>query len=294
MTVPLWTVAVPLRETVDPATLASEVVHYSIPALEATGQPAVEPSDTIKSLKLRVRGGELLVSKLNPRKSRVLLVPPVSTPTVASTEFVAFRPVAAEPRFLVYCLSAEPTRQLLDSNVRSVTRSHQRVEPEVIARVPIPAIPLDEQRRIADFLDSEVASIGLLMSATGSQVALLRRRHLEWLRQVTTGTEEGTTASTRIPWMPNVNRDWGLHRVSRVFKTGSGTTPTATDASNFGGAHPWVNTGDLRDGPVTATSKSVTDSALERFTTLTTYPPGSLLIAMYGATIGRTGMLRIP
>lgn len=175
-TVPLWTLAAPNRETVDPASLDCEVIHYSIPSLEATGRPALEPSDSIKSLKLRLRGGELLISKLNPRKGRVLIVPRVDGVAVASTEFVALRPHSADPRFLAYCMSAEITRQFLDANVRSVTRSHQRVEPEVVARVPIPKIGIDEQRRIADFLDTEISRLDALAAMRLRQCELVAER----------------------------------------------------------------------------------------------------------------------
>jgi len=175
--VPLWSVATPIRNTVEPDRLAPEVVHYSIPALEATGGPLTEPSESIKSAKLQIHGGELLVAKLNPRKSRVLLMPMVASPTVASTEFVAFMPHGADPRFLMYFLQSEASRQFFDANVRSVTRSHQRVEPDVIARTPVPDIPLNEQRRIADFLDTETARLDRLLALRQRQEALLAEQH---------------------------------------------------------------------------------------------------------------------
>lgn len=175
--VPLWSVATPIRNTVEPDRLAPEVVHYSIPALEATGGPLTEPSESIKSAKLQIHGGELLVAKLNPRKSRVLLMPMVASPTVASTEFVAFMPHGADPQFLMYFLQSEASRQFFDANVRSVTRSHQRVEPDVIARTPVPDIPLDEQRRIADFLDTETTRLDRLLALRQRQEALLAEQH---------------------------------------------------------------------------------------------------------------------
>lgn len=176
--VPLWSVADMVRETVEPATLGSDVLHYSIPALEQGGEPIVEHAASIKSSKLRLRGGEILVSKLNPRKGRVLLVPELDGPTVASTEFVAFRPGGRmDPRFLTYLMSAESTRQQLAANVRSVTRSHQRVEPEIVARLPVPEMPIQEQRRIADFLDSELTRLREMSSLRCRQVSLVRDRY---------------------------------------------------------------------------------------------------------------------
>ncbi len=71
---------------------AAAVFHYSIPNFDETGDGVLESVDDIGSGKLVLRGGELLIAKLNPRKSRVILAEPHDVPTVASTEFVALRP----------------------------------------------------------------------------------------------------------------------------------------------------------------------------------------------------------
>ena len=53
-----------------------------------------------------------------------------------------------------------------------------------------------------------------------------------------------------------------------------------------------MQTGDLTDGPIVRTSKHLSQIAVEdkrmRF-----YPIGSIVIAMYGATIGKVGYLEI-
>jgi type I restriction enzyme S subunit len=74
---------------------------------------------------------------------------------------------------------------------------------------------------------------------------------------------------------------------------GSGTTPPSNQEEYYGGDIPWVNTSELRENIVTSTEKTVTSLALADYTALKTYPKDSVLIAMYGATIGRVGILRI-
>jgi len=120
------------------------LLHFSIPALEATGLPAIEDPTDIDSAKQRLRGGEVLISRLNPRKSRIATVPLLLDHiAVASTEFVVLDPIGIDRRFLAYLLASEATRQQLDSAVRSVTRSHQRVDPEVITQMRV-ALPQDD------------------------------------------------------------------------------------------------------------------------------------------------------
>lgn len=54
----------------------------------------------------------------------------------------------------------------------------------------------------------------------------------------------------------------------------------------------WLNTGDLTDGYVEKTSKYVSQRALKEFSALTVFPKESLVMAMYGATIGQLGITK--
>lgn len=60
-----------------------------------------------------------------------------------------------------------------------------------------------------------------------------------------------------------------------------------------GGTIPWILTGDLPDGEIYNAPNKVTEYAL-RHTSLQLKPSGSVLIAMYGATIGKLGILTFP
>lgn len=153
------------REVIDPRMLGDEeVVHYSIPALDTLGGPAVEPASSIASTKLRVRGGEVLVSKLNPRKLRVVTVQQHGRPSMASGEFISLIPKSIDARFLSYWLRSEKTRQDLHGATQSVTRSHQRVTPDILTKKWLMVPSLAEQRAIAGYLDTETARIDALIA----------------------------------------------------------------------------------------------------------------------------------
>ncbi|MGB0722303.1 MAG: restriction endonuclease subunit S [Gammaproteobacteria bacterium] len=70
----------------------------------------------------------------------------------------------------------------------------------------------------------------------------------------------------------------------------SGGTPSRKHPEYFGGDIPWVKTGDLPDGPITKIPETITSSGLEN-SSAKICPPGTVLIAMYGATIGKLGTL---
>ena len=61
----------------------------------------------------------------------------------------------------------------------------------------------------------------------------------------------------------------------------------------YEGTIPWLKTGDLNDGFITKISENISELAL-RETSVKLNPKGSVLIAMYGATIGKVGILTYP
>lgn len=73
----------------------------------------------------------------------------------------------------------------------------------------------------------------------------------------------------------------------------SGATPSRLRKDYYGGSIPWLKTGDLNDGIVQFIPESITERALEE-TSVKLNPADSILIAMYGATIGKIGILSKP
>lgn len=87
-----------------------------------------------------------------------------------------------------------------------------------------------------------------------------------------------------------------LHRVLRISefcKTGSGGTPSRGNSSFYTkGTIPWVKSGELRENLILDTSEKITPEAIQK-SSAKLVPKGSLLLAMYGATVGRLAFLGI-
>ncbi len=88
---------------------------------------------------------------------------------------------------------------------------------------------------------------------------------------------------------------WRYSRLGEFCETGTGGTPPRDQSSRYyeAGTIPWVKSGELRENTIEKTSEYVTEAAL-RETNLRLVPPGAVLLAMYGATVGRLGMLSVP
>ncbi len=97
-----------------------------------------------------------------------------------------------------------------------------------------------------------------------------------------------------IEWIGEIPDDWGIKKLSHLFSNiGSGTTPATGNISFYNGNISWLQTGDLTDGVINSTSKTISERALKIHSTLKQYKAGSLVVAMYGATIGKVGLLNI-
>jgi type I restriction enzyme S subunit len=164
------------------------VYHYSIPNFDETGGAVLEDGADIESAKQAVYGGEILISRLNPRKSRVILTKPHDTLAVCSGEFVVFRPrPGISPEYVCYLLQAETTRCWLDANVRSVTRSQQRVDPDIVKKMWVDLPTLALQLRLVAFLDAETKRIDTLIAEQMRLVDTLRERRLALITAAVAG-----------------------------------------------------------------------------------------------------------
>lgn len=97
-----------------------------------------------------------------------------------------------------------------------------------------------------------------------------------------------------VEWIGEIPAHWTVWKVTHGFKTiGSGTTPKSDNPEYYEGNIPWITTSELRESKIVDTSQKVSKKALDDYSALKVHPAKSIAIAMYGATIGRLGILGI-
>ena len=89
-----------------------------------------------------------------------------------------------------------------------------------------------------------------------------------------------------------IPENWKWIRLGEIGDWGAGATPSRRKPEYYDGTIPWLKTGELNDGYIGGAEEHVTDLALKE-TSLRLCKPGDVLIAMYGATIGKLGILEI-
>ena len=208
------------RRTVEPKLMeADQVWHYSIPNVQDYGDAQLEDAASIESSKVLIETETLLVSKLNPRKKTICIAAPRDeNPSVASSEFVAVLSDQMDRRYALYVWSSEKVTDRLSAIVQSVTRSHQRVNPADILKLPWRWPDLDTQRRIAGFLDDRTARIdGLIGRKRALLDRLAEKRQALVTRAVTQGLNPAAPMKdSGIGWLGRVPAHWEVKQLKYI------------------------------------------------------------------------------
>ena len=86
--------------------------------------------------------------------------------------------------------------------------------------------------------------------------------------------------------LQSLPKGWGKTTLSGVALWGSGGTPSRKNSDFFKGSIPWVKTGELGPKYIRSAEEHITQEAILK-SSAKVFPPGSVGIAMYGATIGK-------
>ena len=220
----------------------------------------------------------------------------------------------------------------IDNGVKSFTGTagQQRIQKDYLAMCVCPLPPLAEQHRIVakieellPLVDRYAAAYEKLEQFNAKFPEDMKKSILQYAIQgklVEQRPEEGTgeelyqqiqaekqrlikegkikkekplpeIAEDEIPF--DIPESWKWVKVGEIGSWGAGATPPRTNPAYYGGTIPWLKTGDLNDGFINVIPEFITDLALEKIS-VRLNPVGSVLMAMYGATIGKLGILKIP
>lgn len=140
-TVPLGVMATSVKDTANPSKLGDALVdHFSLPAFDSGARPERVAAATIKSNKLRVPRGAILLSRLNPRFNRTWWASTgTETWALASTEFLVLTSEDDLELAAVWLAVRDPFfREELPKRVTGTSGSHQRVRPDDVLAIEVP------------------------------------------------------------------------------------------------------------------------------------------------------------
>ena len=299
-------------KNVDPAKHKENIFElYSVPVFP-TDTPEIVKGEKIGSAKQSVENGDVLLCKINPKINRVWFVKNrTENAMIASSEWIVVRNKFMLTDYLVFCFMSPYFRDLIENNVSGVGGSLTRAQPSMVATYTIPIPPFHEQERIVeeikhwfeliDVIEHSKEDLQEVIKQTKSKILNLaihgklvpQDPNDEPARELLKRINPKAEITCDNPQYGKLPNGWCETLLGNIGTWQSGATPSRLRKEYYGGSIPWLKTGDLNDGIVQSIPECITERALEE-TSVKLNPAGSILIAMYGATIGRIGILSKP
>ena len=91
----------------------------------------------------------------------------------------------------------------------------------------------------------------------------------------------------------HIDPEWPQVKLGDALRTSSGGTPSRRKSEYYvNGTIPWFKSGEVAAGILTQSEEHITEDGLAN-SSAKIFPAGTVLVAMYGATVGKVGLLGI-
>lgn len=197
-------------------------------------------------------------------------------------------------RYLVYVLPR--TLGVINDLTYFTTVKHLASGDLLAEKLLLP--PVEEQRRIVEYLDTETARIDELLAELHRLGAVIAERSMsEQQRLATQGCAGERLISSRLSWLGDVPASWQVVPLKSVARMESGHTPSRSRPELWEDCYiPWISLNDVGkltvneyiDSTVNLISLAGVGASSARV-----LPAGTVVLSR-DATIGRTSIMAVP
>jgi len=196
-----------------------------------------------ESPELKLRIGDVLLAKDGSTLGITNIVRALPGPATVNGSIAVLRAFDIEPRFLRYALASSPTQNLI--NVVKGGMGVPHLFQWDIRRLPLALPSLDEQRRIADFLDIETSRIDSLRARRLAQASSLSELELARIGANLAGADVSTgRIETGWHWLSSIPSSWRIGPVYAYFNVQLGKMLNVERASG-GDQQPYLRNANI-------------------------------------------------
>lgn len=257
-----------------------------------------------------IHEGQFLLSKIDARNGAFGVVPAIAEKAIITGNFWTFDVDYSKinPQFLTLITKTKEFLSFAEKSSNGTTNRHYLQEKAFLnQQIPLPSIEVQEKmleeyntlNNKAYVCEQEVKEkekelLHHWLEALGIDISLNEK--------VASDSLSFTNLSSLYQWgvdfivkqknQKGFSRFYNCCRIKDLCKIGSGGTPSRGRREYYTGNIPWVKTGELNNDILFDTEEKITPEAISNSSAIL-YPKGCILIAMYGATIGKTAKLGI-
>lgn len=257
----------------------------------------------------RISEGQFIMSKIDARNGAFGIVPAELEGAITTQDFLSYNINTEKilPEFFNLITGTKQFTELCQK-ASSGTTGRQRVDEKAFLgfRIPVPQIEIQREivKQHRNNVEKEIQLQSTLI-ALKNEIDLYLNDKLG----ITSYNSQEPVKRFNVVSFSSLS-EWGINSpmarmrnfysnlkfrtlpINALCKISSGGTPSRSNKQYYGGEIPWIKTGEVRENIITETEEYITELGLKR-SSAKLYPKGSLIVAMYGATAGRSAKLGI-
>ncbi|ECP8108066.1 restriction endonuclease subunit S [Campylobacter coli] len=185
--------------------------------------------------------------------------------------------------FLDYVLKFTDLEKYVDNAVKGKTLNKQKLKQ---IEILLPK-NIKEQERIVGILDENFAKIDENIKILEQDLLNLDELMQSALQKAFNPLKDNAKENYKLP------QGWEWKSLGEIANTSSGGTPSRNKKEYWeNGNIKWLKSGELNDGYIDFIEENITEEAIKN-SSAKIFQKGTLLIAMYGATAGKLGILNL-
>ncbi len=189
--------------------------------------------------------------------------------------------------YLVYFLNSCFIEEWINDNKVGGGTHTAKLNLNILEKCPIALPPLKEQERIVGILDESFAKIDESIKILEQDLLNLDELMQSALQKAFNPLKNNAKENYKLP------QGWEWKSLGEIANTSSGGTPSRNKKEYWeNGNIKWLKSGELNDGYIDFIEENITEEAIKN-SSAKIFQKGTLLIAMYGATAGKLGILNL-
>lgn len=248
----------------------SETQYISMADVESdTGRIINETyGKQMRSTSARFEKGDVLYGRLRPYLNKVVCA---EFDGLSSTEFIIL--ISSKdvlPQYLAWRLRATDFVNFANS-LNAGDRPRVKYEQIAPFRLYCPSVSV--QQRIINQVETQFTRLDAAIKSLKAIKAKIKLFRISVLKAT-------------------FDREWHYDKLGHLFKTTSGGTPSRSNKKYYTGTIPWLKSGELNDDKhIEDSEEHITQEAIDN-SSAKKFPPNTVMIALYGATTGKLGILK--
>lgn len=233
---------------------------------------------------IQLTNGDLLLTK-DGTIGKVALVSGLEGKATLNSGVFVVRPLRSDftTKYYYWLLLSSSFTDFVNYYKTGSTIVHLYQDTFVNFKYPLP--PLEEQQKIANFLDHETAKIDTLIAKQEKLIELLKeKRQAVISHAVTKGLNlDAPMKDSGVEWLGEMPEHWGIVPLKHLCSFSGGGTPTKDNLSYWtNGTVPWVSPKDMKSTRISQTSDYITEKAVTESSTNFVEPRALLMVVRSG------------